>query len=38
MEKFSWEPEIEVIRFADTDIITTSEVLDPEELPPLIFG
>ena len=38
MEKFEWEPDVEVIRFADTDVITTSEVLDEDELPPLIFG
>lgn len=38
MEKHTWESEIEVIRFADTDVITTSEFLDPDEQPSLDFG
>lgn len=38
MENFDWKSEIEVIRFADTDVITTSVVLDDDELLPLIFN
>lgn len=34
------EPEIEIIRFESTDVITTSggTQLDPDELPPIIVG
>lgn len=31
------EPEIEIIRFESTDVITTSGVLDEDELPPWII-
>lgn len=30
-------PEIEIIRFESVDIITTSSVLDEDELPPVII-
>ena len=33
MEKFDWEPEIEIVRFGVSDIVTTSGVLDEDELP-----
>jgi hypothetical protein len=29
----NWEPEIEIIRFAAADIVTTSGVWDEDELP-----
>lgn len=43
MRTFEWEPEIEVVRFESSDIITTSGgwETDEDELPPLppsIFG
>ncbi len=31
-----WDPEIEIIHFSVTDIITTSGDLDDDELPPLV--
>lgn len=31
------EPEMEIIRFESIDVITTSGVLDEDELPPLII-
>ncbi len=37
LEEMNWEPEIEVIRFAAADIVTTSEILDEDELPPWII-
>ncbi len=33
-----WDPEIEIIHFGVTDIITTSGDLDDDELPPLVVG
>lgn len=33
MEKFDWEPEIEIIRYENADVITTSGFLDEDELP-----
>ncbi len=38
MEKFEWEPEIEIIRFGAADIVTTSGELDEDELPPWVIG
>lgn len=39
MEKFNWEPEIEIIRLGAADIITTSGAgsLDEDELPPVVI-
>lgn len=33
MRTFEWEPEIEIIRFGNADVITTSGDLDEDELP-----
>ncbi len=33
MEKFDWEPEIEIIRYDSADVITTSAGLEEDELP-----
>ena len=39
MRTFEWEPEIEIIRFGNADIITTSsDILDEDEVPPVIIG
>lgn len=38
MKELYAEPELEVIRFEATDIITTSGGLDEDELPPIIVG
>ena len=38
MKEFEFEPEIEIIRFAFADIVTTSFQLDEDEVPPLVFG
>ena len=37
MEKFEFEPEIEIIRFNAADIVTTSGLLDEDELPAWII-
>ncbi len=37
MEKFEFEPEIEIIRFGVADIVTTSGLLDEDELPAWII-
>ncbi len=37
MEKFEFEPEIEIIRFGVADIVTTSGLLDEDELPAWIL-
>jgi hypothetical protein len=37
VEKFEFEPEIEIIRFGEADIVTTSSLLDEDELPPWFF-
>lgn len=37
MKELNWEPEIEIIRFAAADIITTSDMLDEDELPPVVI-
>lgn len=31
------EPEMEIIRFEEADIIATSSLLDEDELPPLVI-
>ena len=33
----SWKPELEIVRFGTADIVTTSSVLDEDELPPFII-
>jgi hypothetical protein len=39
MEKLNFEPEIEIVRFGAADIVTTSGLLDDDELPPwVIYG
>lgn len=39
MKKFEFAPEIEIIRFGEADIVTTSGLLDDDELPPwVIYG
>lgn len=37
MNERNWEPEIEIIRFGAADIIATSDMLDEDELPPVII-
>jgi hypothetical protein len=37
VEKFEFEPEIEIIRFREEYIVTTSSLLDEDELPPWFF-
>ncbi len=38
MKELFSKPELKVIRFEATDIITTSSELDEDELPPIIVG
>jgi hypothetical protein len=39
MKRLEFEPEIEIIRFGEADIVTTSGLLDDDELPPwVIYG
>jgi hypothetical protein len=39
MEKFEWQPEIEIIHFGTEDIVTTSNwYLDDDELPGWVIG
>lgn len=33
MERFDWEPEIEIIRYENVDVIHTSDFLEEDELP-----
>ena len=35
--EFGFEPEIEIVRFGMADIVTTSGLLDDDELPPWIL-
>lgn len=36
-EKFL-EPELKIIRFETMDVITASDILDEDELPPVVTG
>lgn len=38
MKEKNWEPEIEIVRFGAADIITTSGLLDEDELPPVVIN
>ena len=37
IEKFL-EPELKIIRFEIVDVITASDILDDDELPPVVIG
>ena len=37
IEKFL-EPELKIIRFETMDVITASDILDEDELPPVVTG